>query len=117
QPALTHELLRDAEGKRPVQKNRHTGRLVLLHRQGRNGAGPHIWIDLMFHACALLVPTHTPSTVRMSSIAEAQEACRGRYIKKGARAGSLCCLPKPIPIQCPAARGRSRAPEDRSAPD
>jgi hypothetical protein len=79
QSPLAHEFLGDAEGKRPVQKDRHTGRLVLLHRQGRDGAGLHTCIEMMFHARALLIPALALSTVRMGSIAEAQEPCRGPH--------------------------------------
>src|SRR5262249_22079938 len=78
QPPLAHEFLRDTKGKRSVQKDRHTSRLVLLHRQSCNGAGLlHTCIEMITHVRALLVPTPTLATVLMSSIAEAQESCRG----------------------------------------
>jgi hypothetical protein len=83
QPPLAHEFLRDTEDKRSVQKDRHTSRLVLLHRQGCNGAGlAHTCIEMITHVCTLLVPMPALSTVRMGSIAEVQESCRGLHTQK-----------------------------------
>ena len=104
QSPLAHELLRDAEGKRPVQKDRHTGRLVLLHCQGRNGAGPHICIEMMPHVRALLILMH-PLYCTNEQYSRGARTMSRSHTQKGARAGYLCCLPRLIPIESPRARG------------
>jgi hypothetical protein len=99
QPPLAHEFLRDAEGKRTVQKDRHTSRLVLLHRQGCNGAGLHTCIEMITHARALLSPYACPLYCTNEQYSRGARILSRPYSQKGVWAEYLCCLPRLIPIQ------------------